>query len=74
MEHLIPDQTPSAKFGYGWRRGAELPKPRCYEDFGFIPFISAFFDRAIDRTAEPKFMADGSNDVFSRKEVLYASH
>jgi hypothetical protein len=37
-------------------------------------FFTAFFDWATDQTAEPILMVDGSNDVFSHKEVPFGGH
>ena len=66
--------TPSAKFGCDRCTGGGATQPPFHADFGFFLFFSCFFDRATDRTAEPILMVDGSNDVFSRKEVPFGDH
>jgi hypothetical protein len=56
-------------------RGAELRNPHFMSILVFFFFfLLAFFDRATARTAEPILMVDGSNDVFSRKEVPFGGH
>jgi amino acid permease len=64
-------------------RGAELRNPHFMSILVFFFFIylfiylfffSPFIDRATARTAEPILMVDGSNDVFSRKEVPFGGH
>ena len=42
--------------------------------FLFYFFFPGFFDRATAQTAEPILMVDGSNDVFSCKEVPFVGH
>jgi hypothetical protein len=79
MEHLGPTLIPCAKIGYDHFTGARAPEPPFHVDFGFFLFFSfyffsCFFDQATDRTAEPILMVDGSNDVFSRKEVPFGGH
>ena len=74
MGHLGPNLTPSAKFGYDRFTEAGAPKPPFHVAFDLFFFFSLFFDRATDRTAEPILMVDGSNDMFSRKEVPFGGH
>jgi hypothetical protein len=75
LEHNLSPKNGSDRFS-----GAEATQPPFHVDFGFFlfPFIlfffSPFIDRATARTAEPILMVDGSNDVFSRKEVPFGGH
>ena len=66
------EPDPVCKFGSDRFTGGGAAKPPFHVDFVF--FSIYFFDRATDRTAEPILMVDGSNDVFSRKEVPFGGH
>jgi hypothetical protein len=73
MVHLGPNLTPSAEYQIG-SRGAELRNPRFMSNSISLFCFQGFFDRATARTTEPTSMVDGSNDVFSRKEVPFGGH
>jgi hypothetical protein len=76
MEHLGPTLTPLQNLVTIGSRGPVHQNPQfmSISVFFFFFFFSAFFDRATAQTAEPIFMVDGSNDVFSRKEVPFGVH
>ena len=74
-EHLGLDLTPSAKMFFVRFTGGRAVETRFHVDFGLFPFfLSHYFDKATARTAGPILMVDGSNDVFSRKEVPFGGH